>query len=371
MKKILIAVLFLMISQLPASAANGDIAGNIYSTDIRAYINGVEVESYNIGGKTAVVVEDILDETTHQYIYSDYYRTLKIWSFNPRCLVEGKSENTIKSGKVIGNIYETDIKTSIYDVVLPSYNIGGKTAVTIEDLGLDNEFSPIGGKYIWDENERTIKLEFMYQNSSLIPEDKSINIVINDGMTEAEATFNEVFHCGGGNEALTIPLSMIDNPDIEAIIPIRSSQGETIGYYFRRPSQDYDFTAFSYYYPEKLNEAAKVYTPAAIHTREDIITHFSNNHAAGVVERFDTENYSFAYMSIAYTSGSSNYLVQAFDDGRYIDYMDQVRIINRGVRDLLIDKENEVVTFKYEDRYTPEWFTNYKIDLKSCTINEI
>ena len=28
-----------------------------------------------------------------------------------------------KSGKIIGNIYETDIKTSIYDVVIPTYNI--------------------------------------------------------------------------------------------------------------------------------------------------------------------------------------------------------------------------------------------------------
>ena len=39
-----------------------------------------------------------------------------------------------KSGNVIGKIYETDIKTSIYDVVIPTYNIGGKTAVVIETI---------------------------------------------------------------------------------------------------------------------------------------------------------------------------------------------------------------------------------------------
>ena len=65
MKKLLASILSVIVI-LPTSstvlAANGDVAGYIYSTDILAYINGVEVESYNIGGKTAVVIEDILKE---------------------------------------------------------------------------------------------------------------------------------------------------------------------------------------------------------------------------------------------------------------------------------------------------------------------
>ena len=35
----------MMIPTTIALAANGDIIGNIYATDIRAFINGVEVES--------------------------------------------------------------------------------------------------------------------------------------------------------------------------------------------------------------------------------------------------------------------------------------------------------------------------------------
>ena len=65
MKKFLSIILSLAMvttTETVAFAANGDVIGNIYSTDIRAYINGVEVESYNIGGRTAVVIEDILDE---------------------------------------------------------------------------------------------------------------------------------------------------------------------------------------------------------------------------------------------------------------------------------------------------------------------
>ena len=99
MKKLLSILFFItsiLIISTSAFAANGDVAGHIYSTDIRAYINGIEVESYNIGGKTAVVIEDILKENTHQYIYDDSSRTLKFFSLNPNYLVEDKTENKAK-----------------------------------------------------------------------------------------------------------------------------------------------------------------------------------------------------------------------------------------------------------------------------------
>ena len=123
MKKVISFLLFaVMLLTISTSvlAANGDVIGNIYSTDIRAYINGVEVESYNIGGKTAVVIEDILKENAHQYIYDDLTRTLKFFSLNPDYLVERKSETKTSPGRIVGKIYATDIKTSIYDVVIPT-----------------------------------------------------------------------------------------------------------------------------------------------------------------------------------------------------------------------------------------------------------
>ena len=151
MRKLLSIVLtatIMFVISVTTLAAMVDVVGHIYSTDIRAYINGVEVHSYNIGGKTAVVIEDIFKERTQQYIYDDSSRTLKFFSLNPDYLVEEKAQNKTKPGKVIGNIYETDIETSIYDVTIPAYNIGGKTAVAIEDLGYDGTFSPIGGKFV-------------------------------------------------------------------------------------------------------------------------------------------------------------------------------------------------------------------------------
>lgn len=373
MKRLSAVLLTLMVIAAASSkalAANGDIVGYVYSTDIRAYINGVEVPSYNIGGKTAVVIEEILKENSHQYRYDDSSRTLKFFSLNPGYLVKDKAQSIAAPGKIIGKIYETDIKTSIYDVTVPTYNIGGKTAVAIEELGRDGEFSPIGGKFIWNENDRRINLEFLYSKRSEVSSDKDIILSFNESMTEAAASFEEKFHCGGGQEHFHFPDYVTDNSVIEVVLPIKA-KGETIGYYFRRPLMDNKFTAFTYWYPEKVKEAEKDFIPAPAKTREEIIGHFVGFHSVGEpVERFDTDEYSFVYISAAGTSWTAYNLLQVYDDGTYVDYGDIISMCNRSPIDLTIDKENEKVRFKYVDRYTSEWFTNYEIDLKAGTIKQ-
>jgi len=357
---LLVAVIILTMS-LSTLAASGDIAGKIYSTDIRAYINGVEVKSYNIGGKTAVVIEDILKESARQCFYNNDLRTLTFFSLSPDYLVEEKAEQKVTPGKVIGNIYETDIKTIIYDIEIPSFNIGGKTAVAIEDLGYNGEFSPIGGKFIWNEKERTISLEFLYESTILLSRDKNINITVNDDMTEATAVFEEGFHCEGYQQRFSFPDNTGYDVNTEVIVPIKA-QDEVIGHYFRRPLKDNSYIAFTCYYPEKFKEAEKIYTPAPAKTKEEIISHFLN-HTGGIFfgERFDADGYSFVYSSLAGTSWTAYTLVQVYDDGTYIDYASKIHMSNRSPINLVIDKENEKVTFKHVDRYNSDWFTNYEI----------
>lgn len=371
MKKTLSFILttaMLISSATAAFAANGDVNGKIYSTDIRAYINGVEVPSYNIGGKTAVVIEDIMSADSHQCVYDDGLRTLKFFSLNPNYLVGGAAQNADVPGKVVGNTYETDIKTSIYDITVPSCNIGGKTAVAIEDLGCDGAFSPIGGKFDWNGEERTISLEFLYENVGAIDSDKIINITTNETMTEAQASFDGVLHCGGGAEHFSFPeYAASEDADIETIMPIKAD-GETIGYYFRRPSKENKFTAFTYYYPDKLKKAEDDLTVYPKASREDIISHFVGTHSVGEpAERFDTDKYSFVYISVAGTSWTAYDLLQVYDDGTYVDYKDKIAEKNRAPHDLKIDKENEKVTFRFADRYS-DWYTDYEIDLKAGEI---
>ena len=64
---------------LGAYAANGDVCGRIYSTDIVTYINGYKAPSYNIGGRTAIVIEDMYEENRGiSYEYNDETRTLRV-----------------------------------------------------------------------------------------------------------------------------------------------------------------------------------------------------------------------------------------------------------------------------------------------------
>lgn len=364
MKKTIVLLLIITVLSTTVMAANGDVAGYIYSTDIRAFINGVEVQSYNIGGRTAVVIEDIIKESSHRYVYDDALRTLKFFSLSPECLVEHTSARGTKPGKVVGRIYKTDIEASIYDVAVPSYNIGGKTAVVIEDLGCDGGFSSLGGRYVWNQKDRTISLEFMYKNFSDLPENRNIKITANQTMTEAEAVFEELFHCGGVQTEYAFP----ENAAKQVVMPIKS-QGETIGYYFHYSSEN----SFVYWYPQKVKEAEKATCiPCPSLTREGIIAHFVDHHSVGEPKaRFDTEEYSFVYISVAGTSWTSYNLVQAYDDGTYTDYGKIINTRNRSPHNLVIDEENEKVTFRYVDRYTSEWFTNYEIDLKAGEIKAV
>lgn len=370
MKKLFITAMFLLTLHLSANAANGDIVGNIYSTDIRAYINDIEVESYCIDGKTVVVVEDIFDYT--QYEYNDNERLLKILSFDPDGIKEGKNKNTSHIGTVVGNVYETDIKTSIYDSDISSYCLDGKTAVAIEDLGYDSVYSPFGAMYQWNDIERTIKLRFMYDNSDILPENKRIRITVNEDLKSAEATFEEVIHCEGGQEVYTVPKNWRTHAQLNIPICVKTdgSSYVGIGYYLRIPTENGSFTDFTYYYPKEIKWAQYKYTPIDV-TPDSVINHFQTVHYSGVYERFDTSQYSIAWMGFAFPMGSSNYLVQVFSDGTYKDYLDDIRHPNRYIEDFKIDKENEKVTFRYADQYTLNWFTSYEIDLKTGTIIEV
>lgn len=179
MKKViflLVLILVLTISSI-SFARIGDVTGNVYSTDIRAYINNIEVKSYNIGGKTCIPVEEITTACT----YNDESRALYINSLNADCIIEYKAEPNQEIGKVIGNTYETDIVVYIKDIILPSYNIGGMTAICIEDLGL---FAELGSSASWDPIERTIKLNVEFIPDSTRPLSGSARRAIIDDIIE-------------------------------------------------------------------------------------------------------------------------------------------------------------------------------------------
>lgn len=151
----------------------GDVVGNIYTTDIAADIDGMPIKSYNIGGKTAVVLED-LREYGFFVEWNPYERTLAVKTEYKPWNIPTYSHIKQTPGEVIGNIYETDIKATINGIEVLSYNLGGKTAVAIEDMvdlpgerysydgnahqGMDKPYSDTGMYYVWNQKDRTISL---------------------------------------------------------------------------------------------------------------------------------------------------------------------------------------------------------------------
>lgn len=363
MKKLLSIILCMsmIICEIGALAANGDIAGQIYATDIKTCINGVLVDSYNIGGKTVVIVEDI----TTQYQYWDEIRTLEIYDFNPERLVSGGNSDNKKAGSVVGNIYETDIKTYFRGRNLTSYSLDGKMAVVVEELGGDNTFSDIGGKYVWNESLRTLNLELMYcypYSMRNMLEDKDYNIILAENGNTLEA------------QPISVPLTgghILCEKEIpeNSIIPI-TYKGEIIGYKCSfemlaleenengvRATKERQ-TPVEYYYVDKVEDIifeAGIVTPTA----EDWLNYFNNHTISTIKDSFETDEYLFLYMFSSYIMKGSDRLIKINKaDGTKIEYQNSVNSENyKKFDNVIIDKENEKVYFHYDK--------DYVIDLKT------
>lgn len=109
-------------------------ANNYFTTDIVAYIDGMAVPSYNIGGNTVVVSEDLVPYGFN-VIWNSEDRTISVFTL---ALPEAKPNYVPQKpegiGVAIGPVYQTDIIAYVNDRKTISYNIGGRTAIVLEDM---------------------------------------------------------------------------------------------------------------------------------------------------------------------------------------------------------------------------------------------
>lgn len=368
MKKTLLGLIFIvLLLGTTVQAKTGDVTGSIYSTDIQAIINCIEVPSYNIGGRTVIIVEDI----TKEYYYNDELRTLIIGGFTPDEMVGGRNEYSgIPVGRKIGNLYETDIKTYIRGVQLPCYSLNGKMAVAIEDLGVDNGFGVTGGKYIWKPNDKTIELEFIYMfNNSIdkIMSEKHVNMLIDDNYS---ATFISEPIMHGSISGLKTPENGLPQPIL--------ADGETIGYAYK-PKDCFRFYVdennkthlttddgdlYFYFYDEKVEKVLKnieIVKP----TRDDWLAYYETQ-MMRVIDSLETDEYTFLYMSQPNSHGSSQFLRLVLKDGTEICYENEFESVSlhgqKYFDNVVIDKKNEKVTFRYDK--------NYEIDLQTGILTQ-
>lgn len=155
-----------------SESADGGVIGHIYSTDILTYVNGEPIDAYNIGGKTVVIAEDLGDwNYGYTYDYNDEERLLSVESYFYLPWQEHGAIPRGQTGQILGDVYQTDIKVTYNGIEVTGYNIGGRTAICIEEIG-DTAGSPHEAygysKYlayhVWNPAEKTISLYSYFNN---------------------------------------------------------------------------------------------------------------------------------------------------------------------------------------------------------------
>lgn len=150
----------LLLPALSASALNvGDKIGKVLSTDIVTYIDSVRVPSFNVAGRTAVIVENLNAKGLSFGVnYDDSSRTLSIEGsdvFGTGGRDYFHFDNSVSSlpvGTPVMDVIHTDIKTLFSGLELESFNIGGFTCVYADDL------AKLCGSYEWSEESRTVNV---------------------------------------------------------------------------------------------------------------------------------------------------------------------------------------------------------------------
>jgi|GEM_PF-3158021 len=159
-----------VIEPVPEEPKKNNSIGSVLSTDIVAFIDGMPVASYNVDGKTVVIVENLVDYGFKVTWEPDARKLIASVGVLPSAAPQYIDETSdLPIGTEVGEIYATDIVTEINGREYESYNMNGQTVVVLEALGdrmIDtdiNIFNPYkyssgGFKVLWDSDTRTINV---------------------------------------------------------------------------------------------------------------------------------------------------------------------------------------------------------------------
>lgn len=125
--------------------APGTVIGQYTQTDIVAKIDGQPIRSYNIDGYTVIIAED-LTQYGFNVVWDGKAGTLTVTEGNKKITSTYKPE---KAATASGNVIYSDIVTYVNGKAVKSFNIGGMTAIYIDDL------APYG-KIAWDGVNKVI-----------------------------------------------------------------------------------------------------------------------------------------------------------------------------------------------------------------------
>ena len=324
----------------PAFAETGDVIGHIYSTDIIAYIGEMQVPSYNIGGKTVVIAED-MDVSEYGYAFSCRFdeekRLLTVISKG-----SGKNETAIergKVGKIVGDVLETDIKVIFNGKSINGYNIGGKTAVCLEEIGdmtdSPNEkygYSACAAQTEWDENSKTIRLRFAgsERNLSEMTAVSRYIFTVDENVITADYSDMNPYHSrvdiNGSKERYIIKPFYLKLGDTQ----------EEIGICYRNDDGFISVSANSDYVTEKLKDYKKAHKKQ--YTYDEIINMFNDGENYTTQYSIETENYVFLIAK----------RLKNFDPDYPKECVDHIAVAKSGDFVIIADKYTEYEQVKLE-----------------------
>ncbi|MGM9652238.1 MAG: hypothetical protein ACI3XP_01220 [Eubacteriales bacterium] len=165
---LILTLLAVMLFTVSAGALSpGDPMGWVLYSDIVAYINDVPIRSYNIGGFTYVVAEDLVD---YGFLVSwrpdDADGVLRIGSGSGIVSASYTPEpNTHRAGEPAMPYVFTKILTFIAGQPVWGANINGMTCVGMDDLAYF-----FADSYIWDPDARELRLTLRENCASVVPD---------------------------------------------------------------------------------------------------------------------------------------------------------------------------------------------------------
>lgn len=171
-------VMAMLISMLciGVNAAYGK-AGDYYYTDIKTYVRGQLINSFNVGGKTVITAEDL---SSYGFIvrWDANARALYVSDTNGKAVSNATNSANGVIGAVAGSYYHTDIVTYFNNTPIESYNLGGKTvfpATALRDYGYNVD---------WDDANRRV----------LIATDASTFVAGSAEITNVTLKPNQTYH---------------------------------------------------------------------------------------------------------------------------------------------------------------------------------
>lgn len=330
--------------------------GVIYNSDILATVDGYPIESYALDGKTAIALEDLASygfdieyNNDHRKLYTAINMAVSPENYQPQTITRGVL------GGIKGYTYATDITATVNGLGIKTYNIGGKLAACIEDLGdTMNSVNAWAGwsnyllRYTWNAATRTIGLETMKvlpqsaknvyaKNSSLDIDiyEQKINLVPNDlGAMKERLIGSDIVP---GNTLISLNGYMNGEPVGDGFA----------GYAYKLNTENLTSrNAVIYLFPEYIDAVYdRIETNLTAKDTLEYLTSERFNGSPLITEGvFTSENLIIVYTSQRVRSDTAFWIHKIYPDGTYAE-IDYVNGIYDYIANVAVDAQNMVLSY--------------------------